>query len=241
MTNQSITLKDLSFAYDDIHPILTGLSWDIQKGHIYSLLGKSGCGKSTLLRLIAGLETPDKGSVDIQTNTPPAFVFQEPALLPWASVYHNIKLPVSLGAASASTAEIESYISLLGLDGLEDRYPAQLSGGQKMRVSIARALTQKAEILLLDEPFAALDEPLRFELNDLLLSLQDRLKMTVIFVTHSVYEAAYLADAAVVLNMGKLQSILPLDHNRSLPSSKQRSSHQFADNAARIFRALEEA
>jgi NitT/TauT family transport system ATP-binding protein len=183
----------------------------ISRGSFVSLLGPSGCGKSTILRMIAGLVQPSAGRIDwpglpeaARTGAHPelGFVFQEPTLMPWASVADNIRLPLKVaGVAKADAdARIAEAISMVGLEGFAQAFPRELSGGMKMRVSIARALVTRPKLLLMDEPFAALDEITRFKLNNDLLELWRRFGWTVIFVTHSVFESVYLSDRILVMS-----------------------------------------
>ncbi|SCZ02206.1 ABC transporter ATP-binding protein [Microvirga guangxiensis] len=179
----------------------------VREGDFISLLGPSGCGKSTVLRLIAGLTEPTSGSVswpgcnEADHRSEIGFVFQEPTLMPWADVADNVWLPLRLRGVSRWEARerIAESLALVGLKDFAKAYPRELSGGMKMRVSIARALSVKPRLLLMDEPFAALDEITRFKLNDDLLTLQSELNCTVVFVTHSVYESAYLSNRIAVL------------------------------------------
>src|SRR5579872_3832629 len=182
---------------------LAGLSFQVQDGEFVSLLGPSGCGKSTALRLIAGLIAPDQGAITWQGARPElGFVFQEPTLMPWADALTNARLPLDLKkiARSEGDARAAAALARLGLTGFEKAYPRELSGGMKMRVSIARALAAHPKLLLMDEPFAALDEPTRQALNDDLLALAREDGITVIFVTHSVMESAYLSDRVLVMS-----------------------------------------
>ena len=178
----------------------------IRDGDFLSLLGPSGCGKSTALRLIAGLSTPTSGMLDWRGNgfagrSNIGFVFQEPTLLPWASVFDNVWLPLRLRGISRSKAEpaIREMLERVRLSGFEKAVPRELSGGMKMRVSIARGLVTKPRLLLMDEPFAALDEITRFRLNNDLLDLWQDERFTVIFVTHSVFESVFLSNRIVVM------------------------------------------
>jgi NitT/TauT family transport system ATP-binding protein len=203
---------------------LSDVDLTIYPGEFISLLGPSGCGKSTLLKMIAGLGGPTAGSIDwpqsaytAEGSPEPAlsFVFQEPTLLPWRTAADNVHLPLLLsgvGRKEAAERVIEA-LSQVGLSAFADRYPRQLSGGMKMRVSIARALVTRPQILLMDEPFAALDEITRGRLNDELLDLFARRKLTVIFVTHSVYESVYLSSRIVVMSSrpGRVVSEIPVD------------------------------
>jgi NitT/TauT family transport system ATP-binding protein len=180
----------------------------VNKGEFVSLLGPSGCGKSTALRLIAGLSAPTSGSVGISKPAGRArpghsigFVFQEPTLMPWTSVRENVRLPLKLAHAPAAEANacIDAALTQVGLTEFADAYPRELSGGMKMRVSLARALVTDPDILLMDEPFAALDEITRFRLNNDLLALWRNLRKTIIFVTHSVFESVYLSQRVIVM------------------------------------------
>jgi NitT/TauT family transport system ATP-binding protein len=187
---------------------LAAVDLEVRPGEFVALLGPSGCGKSTALRIIAGLTVPTDGAVDL----PPAeagvqgasrigFVFQEPTLMPWASVFNNVLLPLTLsGAPAAKAAErVEAVLGRVGLEQFRDASPRELSGGMRMRVSIARALVTEPQLLLMDEPFAALDEITRFKLNDDLLRMWQALRTTVVFVTHSVFESVYLSSRVVVM------------------------------------------
>jgi NitT/TauT family transport system ATP-binding protein len=185
---------------------LEDFSLDIRQGEFVSLLGPSGCGKSTALRIIAGLSEPTRGTVawsggGTRPGRSIGFVFQEPTLMPWATVFDNVFLPLRI-AGEGKTAVAERVMQALASVGLADfskAYPRELSGGMKMRVSIARALVTDPSLLLMDEPFAALDEIARFKLNDDLLGLWRRLRKTVVFVTHSVFESVYLSQRVVVM------------------------------------------
>ncbi|MGY6635220.1 MAG: ABC transporter ATP-binding protein [Alkalilacustris sp.] len=183
---------------------LQAMSLTVRAGDFLSLLGPSGCGKSTALRLIAGLSPPSSGRIvweGGQGEGDLGVVFQEPTLMPWATVAHNVWLPFRLrGQPFAAVRErVEAALALVGLTGFEGAYPRELSGGMKMRVSIARALVTQPRLILMDEPFAALDEITRFRLNDDLLRLKERIGCTVVFVTHSVFESVFLSDRIVVM------------------------------------------
>ena len=180
---------------------LDHLDLDIARGEFVSLLGPSGCGKSTALRIIAGLERADQGKLTWGASKPDiGFVFQDPTLMPWANVFDNVFLPLRLKGVARAEAQpkIEAALARVGLADFAHHMARELSGGMKMRASIARALVMQPTLLLMDEPFAALDEITRHRLNRDLLSLQAELGMTVIFVTHSVYESAFLSSRICV-------------------------------------------
>ncbi len=183
---------------------LKGMSLDVREGDFISLLGPSGCGKSTALRLLAGLSHPSRGRIAWdggQEEGDLGVVFQEPTLMPWATVAQNVWLPLRLRGKSYAAVkdEVLEALRLVGLEKFQTAYPRELSGGMKMRVSIARALVTRPRLVLMDEPFAALDEITRFRLNDDLLALRDRIGCTVVFVTHSVFESVFLSDRIVVM------------------------------------------
>ena len=223
---------------------LRDVSLRLGAGDFVALLGPSGCGKSTLLRLIAGLDRPDSGALTWQEGHAPGvgevgFVFQDATLLPWASAADNVALPLRLrGAASAGA--VAAALERVGLAGFAQARPAQLSGGMRMRVSIARALVTRPRLLLMDEPFAALDEFTRHRLQADLLQLWSELRCTVVFVTHSIYEAAFLAQRIVLMTprpgriARELASPLQPDGNRRLDPA-------YAELVAAVTRAMEGA
>ena len=189
--------------------VLENVSFDIFRSEILCLLGPSGCGKSTLLRILAGLDLPDGGSIERCTSIQGVgIVFQEPNLLPWRTVLGNVELPLELKGVNKTERRSRALMHLkeVGLYEAANLFPSQLSGGMKMRVSIARALITQPDLLLMDEPFSALDEITREDLDQYLLSLFQREKLTIIFVTHSILEATYLGDRIVMMapNTGHL-------------------------------------
>ncbi len=213
-----VTLRGVGKAFGTGTLALDGLDLDIRDGEFLSLLGPSGCGKSTALRIVAGLGEPTRGTVS--WSSPEArkglgFVFQEPTLMPWATVFNNVFLPLKLSGASrdAVEARVIETLGRIGLSDFADAYPRELSGGMRMRVSIARALVTAPRILLMDEPFAALDEITRFKLNDDLIALWRELRMTVVFVTHSVFESVYLSSRIVMMTgrPGRVSAELTID------------------------------
>jgi len=199
-------LRDVGKTFSNGITALDHVDLTIREGDFLSLLGPSGCGKSTALRLIAGLSTPTSGVLDWRGSgfvgrSNIGFVFQEPTLLPWASVFDNVWLPLRLRGVSRARAApaVHELLERVHLTGFERAVPRELSGGMKMRVSIARGLVTKPSLLLMDEPFAALDEITRFKLNNDLLELWQDRRFTVVFVTHSVFESVFLSNRVVVM------------------------------------------
>ena len=219
---------------------------EVAPGEFVALLGPSGCGKSTLLRLLAGLDRADAGSIEVDGApsgaSQVAFVFQDAHLLPWRTVLGNVALPLELRgvAPSVRLAEASAAIARVGLADAMGRRPAELSGGMRMRASLARALVTRPRLLLLDEPFAALDELTRYHLDDQLRALWLAEGMTVLFVTHSITEAAYLADRAVVLS--KRPAHVVADWRFDLPRERRaslRAEVAFVRETRALFEALE--
>jgi NitT/TauT family transport system ATP-binding protein len=199
-----VSLRGVGKTYANGVTALSGVDLDIRAGEFLTLLGPSGCGKSTILRLIAGLDGVSSGDLIRRFEDVGAaigFVFQEPTLMPWANVFDNVFLPLRLRGETRRLAAplVDEALALVGLAGFDEAYPRELSGGMRMRVSIARALVLRPQLLLMDEPFAALDEITRFQLNDDLLRLKDETGATVVFVTHSIYESAYLSTRIAVM------------------------------------------
>ena len=220
---------------------LRDLTFTLRAGEFVSLLGPSGCGKSTALRLVAGLLEPDRGAVIYSDGRPQTgFVFQEPTLMPWADALTNARLPLDLKRVDRAQADAQAGAALarVGLKGFERAYPRELSGGMKMRVSIARALAAKPRLLLLDEPFAALDEITRNALGDDLLRLWREDGLTVLFVTHSVSESSYLSQRVLVMTPrpGRVEADITLPSGRdtrlSLPTIEAQRRISDALNSA---------
>ncbi len=202
-----LSLRDVGKTYPNGTVAVSGLNLDVGEHEFVSLLGPSGCGKSTALKMMAGLIPISSGQLAwggyalADRAADLSFVFQEPTLMPWATVFDNVWLPLRLRGLgrAACHSEVMSQLESVGLGAFADVYPRELSGGMKMRVSIARALITKPKLLLMDEPFAALDEMTRFKLNNDLLKAWERDRFTVVFVTHSVYESVYLSQRIVVM------------------------------------------
>ena len=232
---------------------LQNVNLDIGRHQFMSLLGPSGCGKSTLLRMIAGLGEASAGTIDwpeaehdAQGAAVPrlSFVFQEPTLMPWASAIKNVMLPLKLAgvAKDERRARAAEALAMVGLGAFENAYPRELSGGMKMRVSIARGMVTKPDVLLMDEPFAALDEITRFKLNNDLLELWHASNFTVVFVTHSVFESVYLSQRIVVMAARPGRIIADLDTTAPYPRTPDyRTSPLYNDHCRRASQALEVA
>lgn len=207
-----LDMRQVSYTFPGWPPVVQGVDWDIAPGEFHCLVGRSGCGKTTLLKLAAGLLRPDAGQVLVQ-GTPLAkpgpgtgFVFQQPTLLDWLTARDNVLLPISLQRkpTAQDVAQAEQLLQQLGLGGHLQHHPRQLSGGQQSRVAIARALLPQPPILLMDEPFAALDAITREELQDELQRVCRARGTSVFFVTHDIAEAVYLADRVAVMEAGRI-------------------------------------
>jgi NitT/TauT family transport system ATP-binding protein len=231
-------------------PVLEGISLAVDRGEFVSIIGPSGCGKSTLLKLVAGLSPCSAGDIRVNGLTPKkarkqvSFVFQDATLLPWRTVEKNVALPLELEGVPSDqrSAAVAKMIDLVGLSHVLHSYPRQLSGGMKMRTSIARALTTKPRLLLMDEPFAALDEMSRDRMNEELLRLREEQSWTVLFVTHSVAEAVFLSTRVIVLapHPGRVAHSIDID----LPwprTSATRHTDAYDDIVNHTSRLLREA
>ena len=215
----TLSLSGVAKRFSSGTQALRDLSFDVSPGEFVSLLGPSGCGKSTALRLTAGLLEPDAGSIAFPNGRPETgFVFQEPTLMPWADALTNARLPLDLKSVRRDEANerASAVLARVGLAGFERALPRELSGGMKMRVSLARALVAQPKLLLLDEPFAALDEITRAQLGDDLLRLWREDGLTVLFVTHSVSESAYLSRRVLVMTPrpGRIKADIALTSER---------------------------
>lgn len=246
-----IRLSGVGKTFDNGTEALRGVDLSVARGEFLSLLGPSGCGKSTILRLVSGLDEPTEGAITwsdhperVVEDHEVGFVFQEPTLMPWARVFDNVYLPLRLKGISRKAAKdgIMDALESVGLADFAHAFPRELSGGMKMRVSIARALATDPEVLLMDEPFAALDEITRFKLNDDLLRLWAEREWTVIFVTHSVFESVYLSTRIAVMTgrPGRIDQQVLVDEP-SPRSASYRTSPQYAETARRTSAALSSA
>jgi len=244
-----IEIAGVTKQYGDAHAVLESIDLVVAKREFISIIGPSGCGKSTILKLIAGLAVPTSGTIRVDGMTPLnaretiSFVFQDATLLPWRTVKQNIGLGLELEHApnTRREKEIAALLELVGLKNVAKSYPRELSGGMKMRVSIARALATNPRLMLLDEPFAALDEMSRDRLNEEILRLRAEQNWTAVFVTHSVSEAVFLSDRIVVLapNPGRIHAQFQVE----LPAprtSALRNSHEFDAIVARVSHTLRE-
>ena len=242
-----LTMSHIEKTFNGDVVALKDMNLTVNEGDFLSLLGPSGCGKSTALRLIADLIHPTRGKIiweGGQNSDDLGIVFQEPTLMPWATVAQNVWLPFRLKGASYAAAhdEILEALKLVGLEQFQDSYPRELSGGMKMRVSIARAMVTKPRLILMDEPFAALDEITRFKLNNDLLELKAAIGCTVVFVTHSVFESVFLSDRIVVMAARPGRVIRELEVDTPYPRHEDfRTSAEYAVHTRATSEALGEA
>jgi len=243
-----VELSNVGKRYGRGPTILEGVNITIAKGEFVSIIGPSGCGKSTVLKLVSGLTLPTSGEIRVDGMTPKnaretmSYVFQDPTLLPWRTVQQNIGLGLELERVALPTREkaVAELLDLVGLSHVAKAYPRELSGGMKMRVSIARALATQPRLLLMDEPFAALDEMSRDRLNEEVLRLQEEQKWTAIFVTHSVAEAVFLSRRVIVLapNPGRVHAefCVPLPHPRTLSLREEPCYDRLVAQVSRLLR-----
>ena len=238
-----VSLRNVGKTFERGTVALDGFNLDVRAGEFVSLLGPSGCGKSTALRIISGLSTASQGTVEGPDGNI-GFVFQEPTLMPWANVAANVRLPLKLAHAddAQSRDAVTQALARVGLTEFAEAFPRELSGGMKMRTSIARALVTEPQLLLMDEPFAALDEITRFKLNNDLLRVWQELRRTVIFVTHSVFESVYLSQRVVVMTPrpGRVFAEIPID--APYPRDERfRTSADYAGTCRKVAETLEAA
>jgi NitT/TauT family transport system ATP-binding protein len=247
-----VALRGVGKTFPNGTVALKGFDLDVRAGEFVSLLGPSGCGKSTALRIIAGLSEPSHGSMSWTASQARAtgsesrigFVFQEPTLMPWTSVFNNVLLPLKLKniASDKARERVVAALDRVGLKTFGRAYPRELSGGMRMRVSIARALVTEPQLLLMDEPFAALDEITRFKLNNDLLQLWQALGTTIVFVTHSVFESVYLSNRVVVMAARPGRVFTELKIDAPYPRDRDfRTSAEYAASCRRASEALAQA
>jgi NitT/TauT family transport system ATP-binding protein len=242
-----VALRHVGKAFANAVVALDGFDFAVRAGEFVSLLGPSGCGKSTALRLIAGLAAPTRGTIEWRDADKPralGFVFQEPTLMPWASVFGNVHLPLKLKGLdrAAAAPTVLDALAGVGLAEFAGAYPRELSGGMKMRVSIARALVTTPQLLLMDEPFAALDEITRFRLANDLLRLWQALGKTVVFVTHSVFESVFLSNRIVVMTPRPGRVFADIAIDAPYPRDESfRTSPEYAGFCRQVSAALAEA
>ena len=246
-----IEMREVARRFGSGTVAVEGLNLAIRDGEFVSLLGPSGCGKSTVLRMMAGLLSPSAGTVTLDGSPPGGgdvagdvgFVFQDATLMPWATVFDNVWLPLRLKGVrkAAARSDVEAALASVGLQGFAGSWPRELSGGMKMRVSIARAMVVKPRLLLMDEPFAALDEMTRFKLNNDVLALWDARKLTVVFVTHSVFESVYLSSRIVVMGARPGRAVDEIDLSDAWPRTEQyRTTADYATRCRIVSNALAE-
>ena len=245
--DHAVTVRNVYKSYGDVKA-LRDLSLDFPRGQLTSILGPSGCGKTTLLKIIAGLLSADSGEITVNghpvTGPGPdrAFVFQDFALIPWASVLRNVAFGLELRGVSKSEREAiaEKYIGDVGLKGFENSHPHELSGGMRQRVGLARALSVDAQVMLMDEPFAAVDEQTRRKFQEDLLNLVKHENKTFIFVTHSIEEAVYVSDQIAILlpRPSRVSEIIKPEGFRHKDAESIRRDPEYLDIVDRIWSSL---
>ena len=247
-----VALRGVGKRFGDAPPVLDGLDFSVRAGSFVSVIGPSGCGKSTLLRMIAALSPATDGVIQVDGRAPVrgqsdvAFIFQEPTLLPWLTVQANIEVPLRIRGVDRATRERRSaeMLRLVRLEHVRTHYPRELSGGMKMWVSVARALVQAPRLLLMDEPFGALDEMTRRHLNEELLEIRQAERWTAFFITHSVDEAVFLSDRVLVMagRPGRIIADVPVPfaHPRRADLRARREFHEHVDAVAGLLRRGEE-
>jgi NitT/TauT family transport system ATP-binding protein len=245
MSHSLVALQDVSKTFANGVVALDRIDFSVSAGEFLSLLGPSGCGKSTALRIIAGLIAPSRGSItwangESASARDVGFVFQEPTLMPWTDISGNVSLPLRLAGvdADAAAARVDEVLARVGLIQFRYAYPRELSGGMKMRVSIARALLTKPKLLLMDEPFAALDEITRFKLNNDLRALWSTLGTTIVFVTHSVFESVFLSNRILVMTPRPGRVFCEVNIDAEKRDERFRTSPEYAAYCRTVSEAL---
>ncbi|MCP3029912.1 ABC transporter ATP-binding protein [Halobacillus sp. A1] len=245
-----VSMRQVSKVFPNGYTAVENVNTSIKEGEFVSFVGPSGCGKSTIFKMISGLISPSEGELEIlgesgsdqqQQSNDVGFVFQDATLLPWRSVIKNVMLPLEFQNLSKAEMkeQAEEVLELVGLKEYAEALPRQLSGGMRMRVSIARALVAKPKLLLMDEPFGALDEITRQSLQSELLRIWESQKMTVLFITHNVFEAVYLSTRVAVMTPGPGKIASTVDIPMPFPrTDKVRTSHQFSDIVGKVSQDL---
>ena len=249
LVDSIVSVRGISKTYGDVEA-LRGVDLDFPRGKLTSLLGPSGCGKTTLLKIIAGLIDRDAGDVLVNGKAVSgpgperAFVFQDFALLPWATVLRNVAFGLELRGTSKADREktARHYVNEVGLSGFEEKYPHELSGGMRQRVGLARALAVNADVLLLDEPFSAVDEQNRRKFQEDLIRLRASQNKTFIFVTHSIEEAVYISDRIVLLSPrpGRVSQIIEPEIDRSVDPDRIHRDKHYLDTVEEIWQGLKQ-
>ena len=253
MIDGTVTISDLEKVYGEgaeRTKAIEDLSFEVNGGEFVSVVGPSGCGKSTLLYLIAGFLDASTGTIAVDGDpiqgpgTDRGVVFQDYALFPWRTVFENVTYGLEeTGVPKDEHADIaQRYIDMVDLDGFEDKYPKELSGGMKQRVALARTLAYEPKILLMDEPFGALDQPLRESLQDQLIDIWRDLEKTVVFITHDVEEAVYLSERVMIMTRhpGTKKTVTEVDLDRSLPREEIITSGEFTETKNAVWKSLRE-
>lgn len=253
MPNGNVKLSNIVKVYssgDDETRAVDDISFSVDGGEFLTVVGPSGCGKSTLLYLIAGFLEPTSGTITVDGSeitgpgTDRGVVFQNYALFPWRTVLENVTYGLEEQGVGKEQrrATAQQFIDMMDLDGFEDKYPKELSGGMKQRVSLARTLAYDPQILLMDEPFGALDQPLRELLQDELLEIQRELSKTMLFVTHDVEEAVYLSDRVLVMTRhpGRKKAEIDIDVDRQQDREEIITSDEYVDTKNHVWRLLRE-
>lgn len=247
----SLSIEDISFSYPNGHAVFSAFSLHAEPGEFVSILGPSGCGKTTLLNLLSGFQQPTSGTISINARAVRpempelGYVFQSPQLFPWLSAIENVRFGLRMQNLLSAKEQIEKashYLSLVGLDQSADKLPYQLSGGMQQRVSLARALALEPALMLMDEPFAALDAITRNNLNEETLRLWSELKQTVLFITHDIDEAVFLADRVVVLGIAPqgIHSEVAIDIPRPRTNIQTRKLPTFLHHRTALMNTISE-
>lgn len=247
----ALTVDNISFRYPGSNPVFRNFSFHAKEGEFVVLLGPSGCGKSTLLNLLAGFTSPEQGAVQINgapttpENNQLGYVFQQPQLFGWLTALENVRFGLRMrkqGNASSQRAHAREYLQRVGLSNAADQLPHQMSGGMQQRVSLARALALEPEVLLMDEPFAALDAITRADMNEETLRLWSAIGQTTVFITHDIEEAVFLADRVIILNRapGGVQSELLIDLPRPRTNLETRQLPAFATYRNELLKRITE-